>query len=98
MIENQITRYQTGVDKIATTEGEVTKMQKELEDLQPKLEKATIDNKALLVNLQKSQKEADAKKAICEAEEKECNVQRDEANKLRADCQRDLDEVIPLLE
>lgn len=30
MIENQITRYQTGVDKITTTEGEVTKMQKEL--------------------------------------------------------------------
>ena len=30
MIENQILRYQTGVDKITTTEGEVTKMQKEL--------------------------------------------------------------------
>jgi dynein heavy chain len=56
MIENQIQRYQVGVDKITTTEGEVTEMQKKLEDLQPKLEKATVDNKALLVNLQKSQK------------------------------------------
>lgn len=73
-------------------------MQKELEDLQPKLEKATIENKALLVNLQKSRAEADAKKAVCQGEEKECNIQRDEANILRADCQRDLDQVIPLLE
>ncbi len=54
MIQAQIKRYETGVNKITTTEGEVTKMQKELEDLQPKLEKATIENKALLVNLQKS--------------------------------------------
>ncbi len=68
MIENQIQRYQTGVNKISTTENEVTRMQKELEDLQPKLEKATIDNKALLVNLQKSQKDADVKKSMCEAE------------------------------
>lgn len=36
-----------------------------MNELQPKLEKATADNKTLLANLQKSQKDADAKKAIC---------------------------------
>jgi dynein heavy chain len=39
-----IGRYEAGVEKIVVTEGEVTKMQKVLEDLQPKLEKATIEN------------------------------------------------------
>ena len=43
-IEMMIGRYEAGVDKIVVTEGEVTKMQKVLEDLQPKLEKATIEN------------------------------------------------------
>lgn len=50
------------------------------------------------MNLQKNQKDADAKKLICEGEEKECNIQRDEANALRADCQQDLDRVLPLLD
>ena len=41
-------------------------MQKELEELKPKLEVATVENKELLVNLTKNQKEADAKKEVCE--------------------------------
>ena len=61
-------------------------MQKQLEDLQPKLEKATVENSVMLINLQKKQKEAEAKKQICEQEEKETNVKRDEANALRLDC------------
>lgn len=51
-----------------------------------------------MVNLQINQKEADAKKTICEGEEKACNLTRDEANSLRADCQKDLDRVLPLLD
>ena len=46
-----ISRYEAGVDKIIITEGEVSKMQKELEDLQPKLEQATKDNSIMLINL-----------------------------------------------
>ena len=45
-------------------------MQRELEELKPQLEKATIENKQLLATLTVNQKEADAKKKICEAEEK----------------------------
>ena len=61
-MQMQIARYEAGVDKIVVTEGEVSKMQKVLEDLQPKLEKATIENSQMLIILQKKQKEADAKK------------------------------------
>ena len=98
MVKNQIKRYSDGCNTIEKTEAQVAVMQKELEDLQPLLEKATIENKQLLVNLQANQKEADAKKTVCEAEEKECNITRDEANALRADCQKDLDRVLPLLD
>ncbi|KAM3134228.1 hypothetical protein pb186bvf_013648 [Paramecium bursaria] len=93
-----ITRYEAGVDKIMLTEKDVGKMQKELEELQPQLEKATIDNSQLLIQLQKKQKEADAKKQICLQDEKQCNFIRDDANKLKLDCQNDLDKVLPILE
>lgn len=51
----------------------------------------------MLIILQKKQKEADAKREICEGEERECNMQRDSANALKEDCQRDLDKVLPIL-
>ena len=51
----------------------------------------------MLIILQKKQKEADSKREICEAEERECNIQRDSANNLKQDCQRDLDKVLPIL-
>lgn len=73
-------------------------MQKELEELKPKLQIATVENKELLVVLQKNQKDADAKKLICQGEERQCNIQRDEANALRADCKKELDRVLPLLD
>ncbi len=51
----------------------------------------------MLITLQKKSKEAEGKKSICEQEEKETNVKRDEANVLRTDCQAELDKVLPLL-
>lgn len=51
----------------------------------------------MLINLQKKQKEADAKKQLCEADERECNIKREEAGALKNDCQQDLDKVLPLL-
>ena len=85
------------MQKILDTELVVGTMQKELEGLQPKLEKATVENQQMLINLQKKQKEADSKKQICEADERECNVKREEATVLKNDCQSDLDKVLPIL-
>ena len=72
-------------------------MQHYLEQLQPKLEKATIENSQMLIVLQKKQKEVEAKKSICEQEEKETNLIRDSANTLRIDCKNELDKVLPIL-
>ena len=65
LVNGQIKRYDGGINKIAETEAQVEVMQKELEELKPKLEVATVQNKELLVVLQKNQKEADAKKLVC---------------------------------
>ena len=40
-MKNMIQRYEAGVDKIKDTEIKVGEMQRQLEDLQPKLEKST---------------------------------------------------------
>ena len=42
MVEGQIKRYEGGINKIAETEAQVEVMQKELEELKPKLEIATV--------------------------------------------------------
>lgn len=41
-VDGQIKRYQDGCNKITETEAQVGVMQKELEDLKPKLEIATV--------------------------------------------------------
>lgn len=51
----------------------------------------------MLTELQKSQKEADQKKEVCQQEEQDCNIQREKATALKEDCQNDLDKVLPLL-
>jgi len=58
-------------------------MKKRLEELKPQLAIKTEENQKMLINLQKKQKEADSKREICEAEERECNIQRDAANNLK---------------
>lgn len=45
----------------------------------------------MLVELNIQEKEADGKRQICEAEERACNVQKEAANALATDCQRELD-------
>lgn len=45
MVDGQIKRYESGINKITETEAQVEVMQKELEELKPKLEVATIENK-----------------------------------------------------
>ena len=46
-------RYDNGLLKLAETEAQVEQMQRDLEDLQPKLKEATVDTDALLVQIAK---------------------------------------------
>ncbi|CAD8045721.1 unnamed protein product [Paramecium sonneborni] len=92
-----IDKFETGVEKIIQTEKEVDKIRKVLFELQPKLEKATVENLELLKNIQKKQKEADQTRLICEYDEQQCSLKREEANQLKDICQKQLDNVLPLL-
>lgn len=65
--------------------------------MEPLLEKAKVENAAMMKTLAIKNKEADAKKVICEADEKECNIQSEAANILKTSCQADLDKVLPIL-
>ena len=96
-IKGLISGYETGLEKIKKAEEDVNVMKIELNDLKPILQVKTEENLKMLQNLQKEQKKADADRLICESEEKECNLQREKANQMRDDCQRDLDQVLPIL-
>lgn len=97
MIRGLIKGYETGLEKIKKAEEDVNVMKIELNDLKPILTVKTEENLKMLQNLQKEQKKADADRLICESEERECNIQREKANQLRDECQRDLDQVLPIL-
>jgi dynein heavy chain len=91
-------RYDHGLLKLSDTEAQVATMQRELEELQPKLKEATVATDALLVQIAADTKVANENKVVVEKDEKICAGQAAEANKLKTDCEADLAEAIPALE
>ena len=96
-IKGLIQGYDTGLEKIKKAEIDVGEMRKELNALKPILQVKTEENLKMLQNLQKEQKKADNERLQCEAEERECNIQRETANQMRDECQMDLEQVLPIL-
>jgi dynein heavy chain len=96
-IKGLISGYETGLEKIKKAEEDVNVMKIELNELKPILQVKTEENLKMLQNLQKEQKKADNDRLICESEERECNLQREQANQMKDDCQKDLDQVLPIL-
>ena len=69
---------------------DVSKMQEELA-LEPVLNQATIDADLMMQKIVKKQQDADARKAIVSREEKLCNEQRENAEKMKMECERSCD-------
>jgi len=63
--------YETGIEKLLSTAEEVTKMQINLNDKQPRLEQMTVETDALMVKIQKESKEV--------VEPKKIQIQEEEA-------------------
>jgi dynein heavy chain, axonemal len=91
-------RYDNGLSKLLETAMSVNEMQKFLEDLQPKLNAATVETDALLVKITADKIVANEQSVIVEAEAKKCNEQATEAIFLKNSCEHDLAEAIPALE
>ena len=93
-----VTKYTVGLEKINNADTEVFNKKKELEELTPQLQEQTIVTEKLLETVQREQEDADKKKAICEKDEIECNIVKEEATKLKEECQIEVDAAEQILE
>jgi dynein heavy chain len=83
-------RFETGFEKLISTEGLVEKMRRELTDLQTKLEEAKVetDRKVIIVEAQK--KEAEIVKKVVEKEEIVARTAADKAESIKRECDAEL--------
>jgi dynein heavy chain len=91
-------RYDVGLKKIRETAQMISGMQIELNDLQPVLKKTSEENAALMVTIDKNQKEAAVTKANVQKDEAAANEVAAGANAMKQDCEKDLAEAMPALE
>ncbi|XP_021171969.2 dynein heavy chain 12, axonemal [Fundulus heteroclitus] len=91
-------RYTNGLDKLAFAESQVAEMKKELEDLQPKLEKATIENTEMIKIIQEESVEVEAKSKVVRVDEEAATIKANEAQALKNECESELAEAVPALE
>ncbi|KAK2587842.1 hypothetical protein KPH14_003939 [Odynerus spinipes] len=80
-------RYEAGLGKLDSTHKQVEKMQEILEALQPKLIVAAKDVEAMFLDVQNESEEVAAMEQVVAAE----------ADAIRAECDADLQEVMPIL-
>jgi len=90
-------RYGNGYSCLIKTEGDVFKMQKELEDLQPILVQKGQETEQQLIVVSKENAEAQIVKDRVAVDEAEAQKFADEAGAIKKDCEEKLAEAIPAL-
>ncbi|CAK9814603.1 Dynein axonemal heavy chain 7 [Anthophora plagiata] len=90
-------RYEAGLEKLDSTHKQVEKMQEILVALQPKLLVAAKDVEAMFLDVQRESEEAAAMEQIVKRDEEAAMVVAHEADAIRAECDADLQEVMPIL-
>lgn len=90
-------KYENGYEKIITTEGKVGEMQTNLIELQPKLKLAAEETEKKMKEVAEQKAKADVLKEAISKEEAIVQTAVNEAQIIKDDCQRDLDEAMPLL-
>ena len=73
-------------------------MQKELEELQPKLVTATEENSKMMVVIERESREVEARSKVVRKDEAVANEKASESQALKDECEGDLAEAIPALE
>lgn len=91
-------RYLSGLDKLDFAAQQVSEMQRSLEELQPQLETMTAKAKAMLKQIEKETRDVEHASALVREDEKVANVQAAAAQVLKAECEADLAQAIPVLE
>ena len=92
-----ISKYENGYEKIINTEKSVEQMQTNLTELQPKLKEAAIQTEIKMKEVAEKKGEADVLKENIQGEEAITQQAVDEANIIKADCEKELEEALPAL-
>nr|XP_012148645.1 PREDICTED: dynein heavy chain 7, axonemal [Megachile rotundata] len=90
-------RYEAGLMRLDSTHKQVEKMQEMLVALQPKLLIAAKDVEMMLLSVQKESDEVAAMEQVVKLDEEAAMVVANEAEAIRAECDADLQEVMPIL-
>ena len=91
-------QYVVGLDKLQFAASQVAIMQKELEDLQPKLVAAQAENASMMRDIERDSKEASEIEAVVRKDEATANEKAAVAQSEKAECEAILAEAVPALE
>jgi dynein heavy chain len=91
----KLQRYTIGAQKMSETRAVVETLQTQIVEMQPVLKKASEDTAVLMEQVKVDQVEAAKVEEVCSVEEAAAAEAAAEANGIKADCQKDLDEALP---
>ncbi|EFN66875.1 Dynein heavy chain 7, axonemal [Camponotus floridanus] len=90
-------RYEGGLGQLDSTQHQVTDMQNTLKQLQPKLISATQDIQKMLADVEKENQDVAEFEKVVKVDEIAAQIVADEAAVIRAECDADLAEAMPIL-
>ncbi|CAK9824900.1 Dynein axonemal heavy chain 7 [Anthophora retusa] len=96
-IINAKTRYERGLGQLDETKKQVVTMQETLKSLQPQLITATQDVQKMLLEVDKEREEAAEFEKVVKLDEEAATVYATEAAAIKAECDADLAEAMPIL-
>ncbi|KYM93367.1 Dynein heavy chain 7, axonemal [Cyphomyrmex costatus] len=91
-------RYEAGLDRLDSTRKEVSRMQQILVALRPKLLVAAKDVEGMFLDVQQQSEEASEIEQIVKKDEQAAMIVAAEAKEIRAECDANLQEVMPILD
>jgi len=94
-IQTKLSRYVVGTKTLNETKVVVDELKVTLTKMQPSIEQAKKDTAALMVKVEADQVIAKEKSDACAVDEAAAKEAATEANAIKEDCQKDLDEALP---
>ena len=96
-LPKQAEKYRLGLQKMSETKANIAVLKERIIAFQPQLVKAQEENEVIKADLEIKGAAASKKEELCEAEANEIGQTRTSVNKLRKECQKDLNQALPAL-
>ncbi|RKP19583.1 hypothetical protein ROZALSC1DRAFT_28837, partial [Rozella allomycis CSF55] len=90
-------RYDAGLEKLDFAANQVERMKKEIRELQPQLKKTSEETSLMLSKIEVESKEIETTRKVVAAEEMIAEKKAKEAEAIKAECESNLAEALPLL-